>query len=383
MKVLFTVNTYYPLKDGISIVVQYLAEGLVKSGFNVTVLTLHREEEDTYCCRNGVEIKRLRISENVFKKASGEIELFYKEILDKKYDIIINEHIDSVLTNLTIPVIDNIDARKYLHLHGMAGIRRGLFSRQDSFFHYLGNIYHYFRGKKYYNYAPYFLKKYNSIICLSEYDESFSYLKEKKIDKVSILGNACDDSFFNVEYNESVLQKYGLPKQYLVSIANYNHRKNQIGILKAFLKTSSFEFTMVFIGSIENKYYEKLVNYYKNHSDGVHKAIFLTGVKREDIPQITQSAYLSLQLSSWEGYSISLVESMASGVPFISSATGNAKELPGGVIVKDFNEMSKQIDSLILDKNRYDNFSLKAKIYAEKYCKKEKRVKELIDIITE
>ncbi len=30
MKIIFTVNTYYPYKDGVSVVIQYMAEGLAQ-----------------------------------------------------------------------------------------------------------------------------------------------------------------------------------------------------------------------------------------------------------------------------------------------------------------------------------------------------------------
>ena len=39
MKIIFTVNTYYPYKDGVSVVTQYLAEGLAQKGHEVLVMT--------------------------------------------------------------------------------------------------------------------------------------------------------------------------------------------------------------------------------------------------------------------------------------------------------------------------------------------------------
>ena len=39
MKIVFTVHTYYPNKDGVQYVTQYLAEGLAKLGHDITVIT--------------------------------------------------------------------------------------------------------------------------------------------------------------------------------------------------------------------------------------------------------------------------------------------------------------------------------------------------------
>ena len=39
MKIVFTTHTYWPRKDGVQYVTQYLAEGLAKDGHEVIVFT--------------------------------------------------------------------------------------------------------------------------------------------------------------------------------------------------------------------------------------------------------------------------------------------------------------------------------------------------------
>ena len=264
----------------------------------------------------------------------------------------------------------------------MSGLLRNLFSKQNSLYHYIGNIFHSFRDRIYYAKLPKYLKNYNGIICLSELDESFKYLNEIGYPDIYILGNACDDSFYE-EYSTKILEKYSLPSKYLLSVANYMPRKNQIGILHSYLKCRFVDYALVFIGSKKNDYFNKLLGEYDSLNDGKHKVIMLTGVPRDDIASITYNASVSLALSSWEGYSISLIESMACGVPFISSNTGNVKELPGGIVVNNEDEMAKSIDSLLSDTDMYQSLRIQGRIYAEQFCKKKNRVDQLIEIIKE
>ena len=44
MKLLFTVNTYIPKRDGVQFVTKYLAEGLVKKGHSVDLITRQCKE---------------------------------------------------------------------------------------------------------------------------------------------------------------------------------------------------------------------------------------------------------------------------------------------------------------------------------------------------
>lgn len=382
MNILITTNTYYPLKDGISIVAQYLSEGLIEKGHSVTVFTIYRGENCVDEIRNKVRIKRYKIKENCLKICSGETDAYIQDVLSFPADLIINEYIDCALTNLLLPYIGKIKCIKILHLHGMSGLLRNLFSKQNSVYHYIGNIFHSIRNRIYYAKLPKFLKKYNGIICLSELDESFRYLNKIGYPDIYILGNACDDNFYE-EYSSNILEKYSLPSKFLLSVANYMPRKNQIGILHSYLKCRFVDYALIFIGSKKNDYYNKLLDEYNTHKDDKHKVIMLTSVPRDDIASITYNASVTLALSTWEGYSISLIESMACGVPFISSNTGNVKELPGGIIINNEDEMAMAIDRLLSDPDMYQNLRIHGRIYAEQFCKKKNRVDQLIEIITE
>ena len=62
MKIVFTVHTYYPKKDGVSMVTQYLAEGLAQKGHSVIVITKTNEKCPIKEERAGVKIRRLDVN---------------------------------------------------------------------------------------------------------------------------------------------------------------------------------------------------------------------------------------------------------------------------------------------------------------------------------
>ena len=62
MHIVFVTHTYWPHLDGVQMVNQYMAEGLVNAGYRVTVLTSKLEGYNQYEMHNGVEIYRDRKS---------------------------------------------------------------------------------------------------------------------------------------------------------------------------------------------------------------------------------------------------------------------------------------------------------------------------------
>ena len=73
-------------------------------------------------------------------------------------------------------------------------------------------------------------------------------------------------------------------------------------------------------------------------------------------------------------YPLSIVEAMASKVPFISTDVGCVRGLPGGIIVKSANEMSYFIDLLFYDTDLANQISNVGNNYSKKYQTIEKKV---------
>ena len=80
----------------------------------------------------------------------------------------------------------------------------------------------------------------------------------------------------------------------------------------------------------------------------------LYGIKRELISSYVSNAYLYIMTSKREAYPISLTESMACGVPFITTNVGITRFLFGGVTAVNKEAINYYI-SLICNNDRLRN----------------------------
>lgn len=374
VKILFTVENYYPKMSGVPVVVEYLAEGLVKKGHDITVATRFIEGSPKNESRNNVEIVRFNINYNWFKKPIGEVKKFQNFLVNGNYDAIIFECAQCVTTDAAFEIMNKIEAVKVLHSHGFSGLNMKLFKLSKSIRNIIANSLNYVLWKRYYSgFLKDNVKQFDELLCLSPIDSSIEYLKKYSNKEPIVLSNAAQSPFFEDNIDDTSIQKYVNlnPNTYYVSVANYAEYKNQIGILKEFYKTKDKTLSMVFIGSKVNQYYELLINMNKRleKAYGTRKVYILTDVNRNDIPGIIKGASLYLVGSTFEEFSISLIEAMAVGTPFISTNVGNARILPGGITVDSITQLHNSINDLLLCDDRYKSFKNSGMEYTRKYCK--------------
>lgn len=389
MKITFIAQNYLPSHSGVVMVTKYLAEELANQGEEVTVITLNdgsQKEIDRY---NNVDVIRYNIRRSKLKKNIGETEKYIKDVLSRNDDVTIFECTETITTDLLLPYLKQIKGKKILHAHGFFGLKLKPFKVCDSLSKTLGNTWNYFYWKNYYNIIlPKYLENFDAVISLCKSDNSYPYFEKKYHGKRYILGNAAEKQFFTIDdeiKERNPLKKYiSIDKEYFLSVANYGTLKNQIGILKQYEKTSAKKkFDIVFIGSKENDYCKKLKRELVKYTDIRNNVHILYNVERNDIKGIIKGAYLYLVGSQFEQYSISIIEALSQGIPFISTNVGNARELPGGVVVANINKMSTQIDNLVIDKQKYELLSQRGKEYSYENCQISKCIKELKTIIRE
>ena len=109
----------------------------------------------------------------------------------------------------------------------------------------------------------------------------------------------------------------------------------------------------------------------------------LIGVDRMDIPTIMKESSLYLVASRCERYSISIIEAMSQGVPYISTNVGNARVLPGGITLIGNDKMFEKIDYLLTNVEDYKKYSEAGREFAYKNCRIDNVVSKLERIIEE
>lgn len=386
MKILFTSENYYPLLSGVPMVVKYLAEGLVLRGHDVTVVTQRFCDLEPHSVVNGVDVYRFDIYRNFFHITKGDKQGYINFVLNYEADMIIFECTQCLTTDLLLPYLTQLKAKKILHSHGFSGLEGSFFSIRPDFIHTLGTTYNWIRYKWYYGKViPKVLPYFDKFLCLAETDNTKAYLNSKGFD-VSVLDNAADDMFFHNVENKDLLSKYVTleNKRYMMSCANYQFVKNQIEIINEYYKSeSSKTISLICIGSQKNSYYEKCLHVIaENEKIYGHRDVhLLVDVERKNIPLIEKDACLYLVASRCERYSISIIEAMSQGVPFISTNVGNARVLPGGITLLGDDKMYEKIDFLLTNQEEYKKYSDAGRKFAYNNCRVDIVIDKLENII--
>lgn len=385
MKLLFLVESYYPKTSGVPVVVKYLAEGLVQKGHDVAVATTSVEGRAKTETFNGVRIFRFALRKTLLKRYVGEIDTYRKFVVSFHADANIFECSECVTTDVLLPVLNQIHGKKVFHSHGFNGMKLKPFKWNVNLKYSLGNTYNWVRFKWYYGHSfKEKIKMFDAAICLSEIDSSKEWLM-RNAKKVTVLQNAVEEIFLQKTKALDIEPFVHIDKPYAVSVATYSKVKNQIGILREFYKAES-NCALVFIGPQETEYYGFLQDELKKieAQSSIRKEVhILKGIPRNLIPDVIGNAALYLVGSFVEEYSISIIEAMTKGVPFVSTNVGNARILPGGVTINKMTEMHGQIDRLLGDQSEYRRLSESGVEFANENCIRSKAVDKLEKIIRE
>lgn len=379
MKIIITVGTYYPLSDGVQAVTGYLAEGMAQKGNNVIVLTrcFPGMKEKEY--HNGVEIRRYKV-DTVHAVHRGNIRDYQKAVLElsNSADAIICVCPQIVTTDALLPVLKDIRCKKILYMHGMHNfsIKKFEIETVSLLTHKIWNQIRW--AWLYYGHKEWF-KQFDEIIQIHRLDGTYEFIKKHYGIKSKIIENAADNIFF--EEKDCKIQIQG---RYIINVANFIPSKNQESILEAFYRSNT-DMKLVLIGSSETPYYKKIVELNeqlkKKYAD--KEVIIMIGVPRNEIATYVNKSSLYIMNSRWEVFPISLIESMASGTPFISSDVGVARFLAGGVIANSIEEMEYWIDLFSDNPDLMSKLGKVGKEYAEKNLRIESKVEKLLEIIRE
>ena len=380
MKILITVSTYYPKKDGVQKVTQYLAEGLVNKGHDVTVITSNKDEKVDSEIHNGVNIKRINLYTKFgfyFGNKKEYIKLIDEET--KKCDVMINVCTQNAFTDVILKKIEKYNCKKILYLHGIFDFKfhKINFSSITSV---INKLWKEIRWGIYYKLNGKYFKKYDVITQLHEKDYGNEFFKRKYGINSVIIENAADNDFFE----KKTLKDFKKPfDKYLIYVANYDDRKNQRLAIKEFLKSNiENKIGLVLIGSQKNKYYDELKNLINkerkkyNLKESEKPIKLLYEVDRNLISSYVSNAYLYIMTSKWEAYPISILESMAAGIPYISTDVGIVKYFFGGV-VSNKNDICYWIERLSNNKNDRNELS---KI-CENYAKNNFRIDDKVELL--
>ncbi len=370
MKIVFTVASYFPSKNGVQYVTQYHAEGLAANGNQVTVITSISGNTSKIEYYKGVKILRVNAyNAHIMHRGSKKefLDIVKQEV--ENSDVLINVCLQSYSADWILPIIKEIKIKKILYMHGMHSFKwnKTDFSNPHTILlKIIRNLWWY----PFYTTNWEKIMNYDAAIHLHEKDDAYKYFIDHGYKNNYVLYNAVENTFF---------EKVNKKKQ-IINVGSFNNRKNQLKAIELFYKSKLSDYSMVFVGNPQNEYYFKLLSL-KDKLDreyGKRDVKIYCNESRSKTIDLIKESRVYLLTSKWEAFPISLVEAMASKMCYISSDVGIISYLPGGIICStddDFINALNSIDDL------YDNLAKQAYVFADLNFRQSEQTKRLEEII--
>ena len=389
MHIVFATHSYWPHLDGVQMVNQYMAEGLVKAGHRVTILTSRWEDYySQYEIHNGVEIYRF-VHKSILKFNFGESEKFKSFLLKNREDIdvLIVVAAQSFAGEWVIQISSKLPCKKIMYMHGMK-IERVNIHKTKNIYHFMKECVRTLWSCCYFKYYWNKITNFDAAIHLFEGDSSYDYFKKHGFQKNIVIKNGCNSVLFepikNINENCVIRKKYGIKSRYFLYVANFYKNKNQIAALRAYYKTNIENIDMIFVGSDKDEYFEKLeqMNQILEAEDRLkHNVKILYRISREDTISIIKNAYAIVLSSDSEYLPITILEGLAAGKPYISTNVGVVPLLPGGVIAHDNRELVYWMEYYAGHSEYVDKLGKIGREYAERELCIDDKVDQLKEVI--
>lgn len=192
---------------------------------------------------------------------------------------------------------------------------------------------------------PIAARRADRIITISEYakKEIAKYFGIRE-ELITVIPNCFEERFQSIAERsevDKIMEKYSLPKDYILYVGTIQPRKNLDMLIKTFsnLKKSGRIKQKLVIAGRKGWLYTSLFELIKE-LDLEHEVIFTGFVPDEELPYIYNGATLFVYLSLFEGFGIPPLEAMACGVPVICSNTTALPEVVGdaGILVNPMDQ---------------------------------------------
>lgn len=167
---------------------------------------------------------------------------------------------------------------------------------------------------------------------------------------------------------KSILDKYGIERDYFLAVSCANERKNISNLLKAFRNYVNVhnETSMVLLWSAPPE--GVLIEYEKEIK--AKQIVFLNYVSDEDLVALYNGAIATMYPSRYEGFGFPVLESFACGTPVMTCNNSSLSEVGGDLAVfvgeDNVDEMTQAMEMLT---SRYDfeGFRRKAENYIKRF----------------
>ncbi len=328
MKILHTVEFYYPSIGGAQEVVRHLSERMAKAGHEVTVATTKLSNRTNYEL-NGVKIVEFDISGNQVNGIKGEKKKYQDFIKKGNFDVIMNYAAQQWTADSFFEIMDDVKAKKVFVPCGYSALYDPAY-------------------ENYFKKMPGILKKYDATVYLSNDYRDINFARKHNIQNIHVIPNGADENEFSeqlsFEQQRRLKNSYGIGGLTIMTVGNYTGEKGHAELLHVFKRLPISKATLVSAGTI--KPHDGCFDMFEaqawhiNHSRKFigKRVVMVDGTDRQTVCDLLKCADLFVFFSNIEASPLVIFEAAAAGAPFIASAAGNIAEIAdwtgGGIVAK-------------------------------------------------
>jgi glycosyltransferase involved in cell wall biosynthesis len=341
MKILHTVESYLPARHGMSEVVRQISERLVQRGHHVTVATSNDQRRQNSQIE-GVDVR----SFDVYGKSAigiwGDTSGYQKFLLGFNPDIIVNFAAQQWATDLTLPLLSRLKARKVFVPTGFSALGDPIF-------------------RNYFSAMGEWMRSYDACVFLSDSYRDVDFARTAGVESIAIIPNGAAAEEFDRFKDADLRERLGIPVDHhlILHVAGYlSLAKGQAEAVEIFSQSNLRKATLLLVcpdfdrpatafvkpihvlkslyyiacgkslrGVVFPFWFQHLCRLRRRRNRAQERQIKCVSLSRED----TISAFLEADLllfPSWiECSPLVLFEAAASYTPFLVTPVGNAAEI--------------------------------------------------------
>lgn len=315
LRILHTVESYHPSVGGMQEVVRQISERLAALGHQVTVATSKAAQRD-FEELNGVRVVQFDVSGNAVRGYRGDADSYRNFLLHSDFDVIANFAAQQWATDLMLPLLDRIAARKVFVPTGFSGL-------------YWPKYRDYFRN------LPAAMQHYDMNVFLSDDYRDINFARENGITNTLLIPNGAGSDEFSAPRATDVRKLCGVPESdfLILLVGSHTGLKGHGAAARIFHRAKLQDATLLIVANDLGggcarrcRVTQALFNEWQRFTGGTKKLV-VRSLSREETVAAYQQADLFLFPSNIECSPIVLFECMASRTPFLSTDVGNAAEI--------------------------------------------------------
>lgn len=314
MKILHTVQFYWPIVGGAQEAVRQISEKMVSLGHEVTVATTKCSERK-FNELNGVKIKEFEISGNLVNGFNGNTREYIDFLKNSQFDVIMNYAAQQWATDLMLTIIDEVAGKKVFVPCGFSALYDNDYS-------------------EYYENMKNWLKKYDSCVYLSGNYQDINFAKKCGAENSIIIPNGADEKEFLLR-KTGIREKLRINKDnfLILHVGSHTGLKGHKEAIEIYRLSKIPNSTFLIVGNnlsffctFRCKFLGAILKYSPNFVKN-KKEIIITELSRDDTVTSYFDSDIFLFPSNVECSPIVLFECMASGTPFLVTDVGNSCEI--------------------------------------------------------